>query len=70
MSSFIETTVENIKRRVGDGRAVCGLSGGVDSSVAAALVARAIDRLAYSWTRGCSARTSLKKCSKPTGRWT
>jgi len=42
MASFIETTVEDIKRRVGDGRAVCGLSGGVDSSVAAALVARAI----------------------------
>jgi len=42
MASFIETTVEDIKRRVGDGRAVCGLSGGVDSSVSAALVARAI----------------------------
>jgi GMP synthase (glutamine-hydrolysing) len=42
MSSFIETTVEEIRRRVGDGRAVCGLSGGVDSSVAAALVALAI----------------------------
>ena len=42
MSSFIETTVEEIRARVGDGRAVCGLSGGVDSSVAAALVARAI----------------------------
>ncbi|HEY3134475.1 MAG TPA: glutamine-hydrolyzing GMP synthase [Blastocatellia bacterium] len=42
MASFIETTVEDIKRRVRDGRAVCGLSGGVDSSVAAALVARAI----------------------------
>jgi GMP synthase (glutamine-hydrolysing) len=42
MASFIETTVEDIRRRVGDGRAVCGLSGGVDSSVAAALVARAI----------------------------
>jgi GMP synthase (glutamine-hydrolysing) len=42
MSSFIETTIEQIKTRVGDGRAVCGLSGGVDSSVAAALVARAI----------------------------
>jgi GMP synthase (glutamine-hydrolysing) len=42
MSSFIETTVLDIKRRVGDGLAVCGLSGGVDSSVAAALVARAI----------------------------
>ncbi|HTG17142.1 MAG TPA: glutamine-hydrolyzing GMP synthase [Blastocatellia bacterium] len=42
MASFIETTVEAIGKRVGDGRAVCGLSGGVDSSVAAALVARAI----------------------------
>jgi GMP synthase (glutamine-hydrolysing) len=42
MASFIETTVEEIRRRVGGGRAVCGLSGGVDSSVAAALVARAI----------------------------
>jgi GMP synthase (glutamine-hydrolysing) len=42
MASFIETTVADIRGRVGDGRAVCGLSGGVDSSVAAALVARAI----------------------------
>ena len=42
MSSFIDTTIEDIRRRVGDGKAVCGLSGGVDSSVAAALVARAI----------------------------
>jgi len=42
MASFIETTVEAIGKRVGDGRAVCGLSGGVDSSVAAALVAKAI----------------------------
>ena len=42
MQSFIETTVEDIRRRVGTGHAVCGLSGGVDSSVAAALVARAI----------------------------
>jgi GMP synthase (glutamine-hydrolysing) len=42
MASFIETTVAEIKERVGDGKAVCGLSGGVDSSVAAALVAKAI----------------------------
>ncbi|MEK6301469.1 MAG: glutamine-hydrolyzing GMP synthase [Acidobacteriota bacterium] len=44
MASFIETTVDSIRARVGDGRAVCGLSGGVDSSVAAALVARAIGK--------------------------
>jgi GMP synthase (glutamine-hydrolysing) len=42
MASFIETTVERIRRDVGDQHAVCGLSGGVDSSVAASLVARAI----------------------------
>jgi len=42
MSSFIDTTIEDIRQRVRDGNAVCGLSGGVDSSVAAALVARAI----------------------------
>ena len=44
--SIIETEVEAIRRQVGDARAVCGLSGGVDSAVAAALVHRAIgDRL-------------------------
>lgn len=44
--SFIEDAVERIRERVGDARAVCGLSGGVDSSVAAVLVHRAIgDRL-------------------------
>jgi GMP synthase (glutamine-hydrolysing) len=42
MASFIETTIENIRQQAEDGRVVCGLSGGVDSSVAAALVARAI----------------------------
>lgn len=45
-TSFIETAVTRIRDQVGEGRAVCGLSGGVDSAVAAALVARAIgDRL-------------------------
>jgi GMP synthase (glutamine-hydrolysing) len=41
-ASFIEWTVETIRERVGDGHVVCGLSGGVDSSVAATLVHRAI----------------------------
>jgi GMP synthase (glutamine-hydrolysing) len=45
-ASFIGATVARIRGQIGDGKAVCGLSGGVDSSVAAALVARAIgDRL-------------------------
>jgi GMP synthase (glutamine-hydrolysing) len=44
--SFVEETVERIREQVGDGHALCALSGGVDSAVAAALVARAIgDRL-------------------------
>jgi GMP synthase (glutamine-hydrolysing) len=43
---FIQTTVERVRAQVGNGHAICGLSGGVDSSVAAVLVARAIgDRL-------------------------
>ena len=39
---FIDETVESIRRQVGSGRVICGLSGGVDSSVAAMLVHRAI----------------------------
>ncbi len=45
-ASFITETVEAIRRQIGNGRALCALSGGVDSAVAAALVHRAIgDRL-------------------------
>ena len=40
--SIIDQSVAAIKAQVGDGRAVCGLSGGVDSAVAAALVHKAI----------------------------
>jgi len=44
--SFIENELTRIRAQVGDAQAVCGLSGGVDSSVAASLVHRAIgDRL-------------------------
>jgi len=43
---FIQSTIERVKQQVGEGHAICGLSGGVDSSVAAVLVAKAIgDRL-------------------------
>ncbi len=39
---FIQTTVEGIRAKVGAGQVICGLSGGVDSSVAAVLVHKAI----------------------------
>jgi GMP synthase (glutamine-hydrolysing) len=39
---FIQTTVEGIRAKVGGGHVICGLSGGVDSSVAAVLVHKAI----------------------------
>jgi GMP synthase (glutamine-hydrolysing) len=45
-ASVIEDQIARIRAQVGDGRAICGLSGGVDSSVAALLVHKAIgDRL-------------------------
>ncbi|MEU4509855.1 glutamine-hydrolyzing GMP synthase [Nonomuraea wenchangensis] len=46
MLNIVEESVAAVRRQVGDGRAICALSGGVDSAVAAALVQRAIgDRL-------------------------
>lgn len=39
---IIDQAIEQIRARVGDGRVICGLSGGVDSAVAAALIARAV----------------------------
>jgi GMP synthase (glutamine-hydrolysing) len=42
MSSLIDQTVEEIRTRVGKDRVICGLSGGVDSSVCAALLVKAI----------------------------
>ena len=46
MLNIVEDQIQSIREQVGDGRAICGLSGGVDSAVAAALVQRAIgDRL-------------------------
>ncbi len=40
--SFIDETIANVRQTVGSGRVICGLSGGVDSSVAAELVHRAV----------------------------
>ena len=45
-ASIAEALIESVREQIGDGHAICGLSGGVDSAVAAALVQRAIgDRL-------------------------
>lgn len=42
MGSFIEHSISAVRKQVGDGKVICGLSGGVDSSVAAALLHKAI----------------------------
>jgi GMP synthase (glutamine-hydrolysing) len=42
MSSYVDTAVKIIQERVGKGKVICALSGGVDSSVAAALTSRAV----------------------------
>ena len=42
MDSFVEESIKAIKEKVGDGKVLCALSGGVDSSVAAVLLSKAI----------------------------
>ncbi len=42
MDAFAKHTIEQIREKVGDGKVLCGLSGGVDSSVAAVLLSKAI----------------------------
>ncbi len=42
MGNFIEQTVQQVRQQVGSGKVICGLSGGVDSSVVAALLHKAI----------------------------
>ena len=44
MGSFVDQTVAELKTEIGMGRALCALSGGVDSSVAAVLLSKAIGR--------------------------
>ena len=44
MDAFVESTIEAIRAKVGDGKVLCALSGGVDSSVAAVMLSKAIGK--------------------------
>ena len=44
MSSFVEESIKNLQEKIGDKKALCALSGGVDSSVAAVLLSKAIGK--------------------------
>lgn len=44
MDSFVETSIDAIRKKVGSGKVLCALSGGVDSSVAAVLLAKAVGK--------------------------
>ena len=44
MDSFVEDTIAQIREKVGGGKALCALSGGVDSSVAAVLMSKAVGK--------------------------
>lgn len=44
MDSFVETSIQQIREKVGGGRVLCALSGGVDSSVAAVMLSKAVGK--------------------------
>lgn len=44
MDSFVESTIQEIRGKIGDGKVLCALSGGVDSSVAAVMLAKAVGK--------------------------
>jgi len=44
MDSFVETTIEQLREKIGSGKVLCALSGGVDSSVAAVMLAKAVGK--------------------------
>lgn len=44
MDSFVETAIHNLREKIGSGKVLCALSGGVDSSVAAVLLSKAVGK--------------------------
>ena len=44
MDSFVETTIQSLREKIGGGKVLCALSGGVDSSVAAVLLSKAVGK--------------------------
>lgn len=69
-AGIAEALIEQVRTQVGDGHAICGLSGGVDSAVAAALVQRAIgDRLTCVFVdHGLLRAGSAARCSATSSR--
>ena len=74
MDAFVENTIQEIREKVGDGRVLLALSGGVDSSVAAGLLSRAIGKqltcVFVATSRSCrtTAGTPSRRPAKPR-RW-
>ena len=68
---FVDTTVAELKEKLGDDRVVLGLSGGVDSSVAAMLLHRAIgDRLHRIFVdNGLLRKMNSTRCSRAMKAW-